>query len=168
MATINISTEFIDGAEGYESFQGIKRVNTIELEVDFADKDLFPNGVAAAGADVVQVFDLPRGICYDSAVIYIEPGDESGATGDDIDVGFASTVSIIADDRLVDGADCTTAGYKGGGANVAYPIVAEGLTSIVLSNNNIAAVVDGKINILVSVTNYFSQAENNHPGVSTG
>ena len=168
MATINITSENINGADGYESFQGVKRVNTIELEVDFADKDLFPVGLAAAGADVVQVFDLPRGICYDSAVIYVAPGDESGATGDDIDVGFASTASIAADARLVDGADCTTDGYKGGGTSVAYPIVAEGLTSIVVSNNNIAAVVDGKINILVSITNYFSQAENATPGVSTG
>ena len=96
MATINITSENIDGVNGYESFQGVKRVNTIELEVDFADKDLFPTGLAAAGADVVQVFDLPRGICYDSAVIYVAPGDESGATGDDIDVGFASTASIAA------------------------------------------------------------------------
>ena len=161
----------INGLVGFQTWQGLARHSVIELDVDISDKDVWPAGLAASAADVGQLYDLPAGVMVESAVIYVDTTDGAvDAEGTDLDVGLVDTASIAANNALIDAANITSiasANYFEGVTANGRGVFANIPKSIVIVNNDTAAMVTGKFKLLISVVDYISQNDS-HPGVSTG
>lgn len=182
MANFDYTTNFtINGSDTSATFQGVKRQNILELEIDFS---LVNSGTGLVADDTLEIWRSPGGQGGTNAAIFVDEVTGTVTSGLDIYWGLTGSPTVH-DIDLFTGAATASLGWIGAttdavnGTGTSPNIVStppfpffltdtSGDLRLIIENPTGNATVNvGIIRVFVEMTYYLPQ--NNSPvGVSTG
>ena len=182
MANFDYTTNFlINGSTGFESFQGVKRENILELPIDFACVN---DGAGLAADDTLEIWRSDGGVGGLNAAVFVET--VTGTVTNGLDIYWALTGSPTThDNELFTAIDTAALGWiaptydfvngTGTSPNIAgtppFPYfltdTSGDLRLIIENQGSNATINSGVIRVFIELTNFVPQ--NISPvGVSTG